>query len=205
MKKAKEVKRKKSSVKKPAVKSTAGKKKTIVKKTVSKNVAAKKKPVAKSATANKKPIVKSATVKKSLRKNVSLKTPNGRTIQTRDEYFEGQKNYRKLGYEKKGLYRKAVVVDSNRKDELAVVKLTTSKKGKSLDYKEGKSKYRPFVLTKDDKGKPIKLGSKFVKNSPKADVSKKEVNKIKKDLFRGKSVKTSKDNRKKVRELKGRR
>lgn len=166
------------------------------KKPAAKPVAVKKKVVSK-----KKPVAKSATGKN---KNVSQKVPNGRTVQTRDEYFEGQKNYRKPGYGKKGVYRKAVVVDSNRKDELAVVKLTTSKKGKTLDYKSGKSKYRPFVITKDDKGKPIKLGKKFVGNSPKADVSKKEVNKIKKDLFRGESKKTSKDNRKRVRELKGR-
>ena len=158
--------------------------------------------VKKKVESKKKPVAKSAPGKKN--KNVSQKVPNGRTVQTRDEYFEGQKDYRKSGYGKKGVYRKAVVVDSNRKDELAVVKLTTSKKGKPLDYKSGKSKYRPFVVTKDDKGKPIKLGKKFVENSPKADVSKKEVNKIKKDLFRGESKKTSKDNRKRVRELKGR-
>ncbi len=64
------------------------------------------------------------------RKNVSQTIPNGRTLQTRDEFFEGKADYRKPGYEDKGHYRKVVVVDSNRKNELAVVKLTTSKKGK---------------------------------------------------------------------------
>ena len=34
----------------------------------------------------------------------------GRTVQTRDEYFERQGDYRKPGYEKKGNYRKAGVV-----------------------------------------------------------------------------------------------
>lgn len=67
------------------------------------------------------------------RKNVSQKIPNGRTLQTRDEHFEGQKNYRKPGYENKGDYRRVVVIDSNRDDELAVIKLTTSKKEHRLN------------------------------------------------------------------------
>ena len=67
-----------------------------------------------------KPAEKKTNSPKSQRKNVSQKIPNGRTLQTRDEFFEGQEKYRKPGYENKGLYRKVVVVDSNRADELAV-------------------------------------------------------------------------------------
>lgn len=137
------------------------------------------------------------------RKNVSQKIPNGRTLQTRDEFFEGQSNYRKPSYENKGLYRKAVVVDSNRKDELAVVKLTTSEKGiKIKEYQNGKSKYRPFVETKDDKGKPIKIGEKFKKNSEKADMPTKELTEIKRTVF--KTSRQADKNRQKVRKIKGR-
>ena len=97
------------------------------------------------------------------------------------------------------MYRKVVVVDSNRADELAVVKLTTSKQGTALpDYQQGKSKYRPFVATKDDENKPIKVGKKFLPNKPQKDVSQKDVNQIKKDSIK------RKDNRNKLRELKGR-
>ena len=168
----------------------------------------KKKPVAsktagkkKSENPQRKPAVKSATknCQKPKRKNVSQKIPNGRTLQTRDEFFEGQEKYRKPGYENKGLYRKVVVVDSTRADELAVVKLTTSKQGTALpDYQQGKSKYRPFVATKDDENKPIKVGKKFLPNKPQKDVSQKDINQIKKDSIK------RKDNRKKLRELKGR-
>ena len=63
-------------------------------------------------------------------------------MQTRDEYFAGQKQYRKPGYANKGNYRKSVVVDSNRNDELAVVKLY-SKSGTELVKTE--SRYKPFV------------------------------------------------------------
>ena len=146
-----------------------------------------------------KPAEKKTNSPKSQRKNVSQKIPNGRTLQTRDEFFEGQEKYRKPGYENKGLYRKVVVVDSNRADELAVVKLTTSKQGTALpDYQQGKSKYRPFVATKDDENKPIKVGKKFLPNKQQKDVSQKDVNQIKKDSIK------RKDNRNKLRELKGR-
>jgi len=101
-------------------------------------------------------------------KNVSKRIPNGRTLQTRDEYFEGAQNYRKEGYEKKGLYRTVVVVDSNRKDDLAVITLTTSNKGVEVPGRK-KSKYRPFVETRDDEGNPIKTGKKFKENKPKKD------------------------------------
>lgn len=135
------------------------------------------------------------------KKNIFNDIPNGRTVQTRDECFEGAKDYRKEGYEKKGKYRKAVVVDSNKNAELALVKLTTSKKAKEIPG-EKKSKYRPYVETKDDEGKPIKLGKKFKENPPKNDLSKKAVTKIKKEVFH--DSRHALKNRKKVREMKGR-
>lgn len=170
--------------------------------------AASKARAPKSKTSMKKPSAKPTAKKgskKSLRsassktKNVSRKIPNGRTLQTRDEYFEGKKNYRKPGYEQKGNYRKVVVVDSNRKDDLAVVKLTTSGKGKSIPG-EKKSKYRPYVETKDDTGKPIRIGSKFVENSPKKDLSFEAVSKIRDDVFQ--KSEGAPENRKKLQKLK---
>ena len=162
----------------------------------------------KSKTSTKKPSAKPTAKKgskKPLRsassktKNVSRKIPNGRTLQTRDEYFEGKKNYRKPGYEQKGNYRKVVVVDSNRKDDLAVVKLTTSGKGKSI-LGEKKSKYRPYVETKDDTGKPIRIGKKFIQNSPQKDLSPQAVSQIREDVFQNSYYALS--NRKKIRQLK---
>ncbi len=173
-------------------KSVAAKKKSRAGKTAS----AKKNPTEQKGAAGKKKTTKRKPAK---RKNVSQKIPNGRTLQTRDEFFFGDTKYRKPGYEGKGLYRIVVVIDSNRKDELAVVKLTTSKKGKNLpDYQKGKSNYRPYVRTKDDENKPIKVGEKFVENRKKKDVSQKDVNTIKKDVVK------IKKNRNDLKRLKGR-
>ena len=67
-------------------------------------------------------------------KNVSKTVKQGLIVHTRDEYFKGAKDYRKPGYEKyAGNYRQAAVVDSNRKDQLALVKLTTSEKAIPLN------------------------------------------------------------------------
>lgn len=134
-------------------------------------------------------------------RNVSQTIPNGRRIQTRDDYLESGENYQKPGYEQKGNYRGAIVVDSNKKNELVIVKLTTSKKGKRVPG-NNKSKYRPYVETKDEKGDPIKLGKKFIPNSPKKDLSKSAVSKIKQEVFRKSG--TAAENRKKVRKMKGR-
>ena len=152
-----------------------------------------------------KPAAATPATGKKARKNVSQTIPNGRTLQTRDEYLEGAENYKKPGKEGAGNYRKLAIVDSNRKGELAVTKLTTSKKGTPLpNYKEGKSKYRPYIETKDDEGNPIKIGRKFIENSPSKDLSTHDVNLIKKHAIKETSRSLSKENRKKLRELKGR-
>lgn len=135
------------------------------------------------------------------KRNISQNIPNGTIVHTRDEYFKGQENYRKPGYESKGNYRKSVVVDSNRYDEIALVKLGTSS-GKELpNYGSGKSKYRSVVLTLDDKGKPIKIGHKFVRKGVSSEMSMRDVNGIKKDLVSGKN---GKSNRNRLREMKKR-
>ena len=81
------------------------------------------------------------------KRNVSKNIRNGTILQTRDEYLHNEGSYRKKGYEKKGNYRKVAVIDSNRNDELAVVKLY-SKGGEEL--KGTKSRYKPFVEALDN-------------------------------------------------------
>ncbi len=139
----------------------------------------------------------------SRKKNISKKIPNGRTFQTKDNYFYGAENYRKPNV--RGHYRRVVVVDSNRKNELAVVKLTTSKKGKSIStYKKGKSRYRPFVFTKDFRNKPIKRNRYFIENNKTNDLGKHEVREIKRMCFKTAPRSLVKENRKVVRNLKNR-
>lgn len=135
------------------------------------------------------------------RKNVSQRVPNGRTIQTRDEFLESGKNYRKPGYENKGYYREVIVIDSNRENELAVVKGST--KGKSIDGLN-KTKFKPFVETKDNDGKPIKIGVKFIENKPQKDLNKHQVNQIKKELFKNSSRTLIRQNKNKVNKIKKR-
>lgn len=130
------------------------------------------------------------------------KTQIGRTVQTRDEYFEGQGDYRKPGYEDKGNYRKGVVV-AQAGGKRAIVKLTKgSPMGKPLTD-EKVSKYKPYVETKDNDGKPITYGKKFRPNRRNKDLSMRDVTQIAIDCFQGNSER-AKENRNKVREMKGR-
>ena len=147
---------------------------------------------------NKSNVEKIKSIKPKKRKNVSQKYRNGLILQTRDEYFEGKGNFRKQGYENKGNYRKAVVVDSNRDNELAVVKLTT-KRGIKLDEK---SRYRPFIETRDNEDKAIKVSNKFIPT--KKTIEKSKVNEIKINSLKhtGKDVESINGN--KLRQLKSR-
>ena len=147
---------------------------------------------------NKSNVEKIKSIKPKKRKNVSQKYRNGLILQTRDEYFEGEGNFRKQGYENKGNYRKAVVVDSNRDNELAVVKLTT-KRGIKLDEK---SRYRPFIETRDNEDKAIKVSNKFIPT--KKTIEKSTVNAIKINSLKhtGKDVESINGN--KLRQLKSR-
>lgn len=123
-------------------------------------------------------------------------------MQTRDEYFEGQRSYRKEGYETKGNYRKAVVI-AQFNDDLALVKLTKgSSKGIPLED-EKVSKYKPYVETLDRNGEPIRYSGKFIPNKPSKALSKKDTAKIAIDCFKG-DGELQKENKNKVRKMKGR-
>ena len=133
-------------------------------------------------------------------KNVSKTVKQGLIVHTRDEYFRGAKDYRKPGYEKStGNYRQAAVVDSNRKDQLALVKLTTSEKAIPLNEKGG---FRAYILTQDENGRPIKVSGKFIPDSKGKKLPKEQVNKIKKESLS--DPKTGKENKRRLRRLKGR-
>ena len=141
------------------------------------------------------------------KKNKSTKSQDGTTFQTRDEFFEGAGTYRKPGYEKKGFYRKVVQVDSNSNNELAVVKLhgKSGKYGKNLpQYRDGKSHFDNYIETKDHHGQPIKEGKHFRRNSVQKNVSKHDVTEIKKSALKGVGKIMRKINRRKLRDLKGR-
>ncbi len=126
----------------------------------------------------------------------------GRTVQTRDEYFEGQGDYRKPGYEKKGNYRKAVVVAQHGKD-LALVK-TTKGSPRGIPLRDEKvSKYRPYVQTKDDEGNPIRYNRKFIPNSEEKSMTMRDIVQIAIDCFTGDTPRAQ-NNRNKVRKMKGR-
>jgi hypothetical protein len=133
-------------------------------------------------------------------RNVSKKIPRGQVVKTRDDYFYGSKGYVKIGKDGKpaeGNYRPAVVADTNDLDEMGLIKRTRSKDGKPVG---NDSKYKPFIETLDDEGKPIKAGKKFVLTSKRVPV--KTVYSIMTDCLT--DEKTSNEVLKRLRRLKSR-
>lgn len=126
---------------------------------------------------------------------------SGSILQTRDEYFYGQSGYRKKGYENKGNYRKSVVLDKNKDNELAVVKLTTKGRFPLPNYDNGKSSYNAKIETLDDEGKSIKVGKKFIPASKSKDMPQKYVREIKNRCLYGHTP-YKQENHRKLKELK---
>lgn len=148
-------------------------------------------------------MVKKKNTKKS-DKNVSKRYPNGRTIKTQDKYLPTDK---KGNSAKPKTKRRVVVVDSNRYDELAVVRLTTQNQPNTTElrtYKKGNGKttyFKHFVEIMDDEGNPIKIdGKKFIENPWTWDLSADEIEYVRRGLFEGK--RQSDDNKKKIAALK---
>ena len=82
--------------------------------------------------------------------------------------------------------RPVAVIERNKRNELAVVSLS-SRDGKHRtrlkNYQDGKSFFKHFVETQDNEGKPIKIGKKFRENHPRNDISRRDVNRIRKKVF----------------------
>ena len=144
----------------------------------------------------------------SKQKNISKKVPIGRTLQTRDEYLgsgKGKKNIKPDHPNPNDLYRRVGVVDSNNQNELAIMKLGTKGRHSLENYLAGKSKYNAYIEIADDKGNRIKIdGVKFVENSRKRDISKKDVAEMKKNALKSKetSARLRKENKQKLHKLK---
>ena len=110
------------------------------------------------------------------------RVPNGRTLKTADEFLPKEKGKVKQLKDK----RWVVVVDSNSKNELAVVRLTDENQPNSTPlptYKKGNKRdtyFKHFVEVEDDKGNPIiatKAG-KFQENPKNYDLTEKELKKV---------------------------
>ena len=116
-------------------------------------------------------------------KNKSNKIKEGAVLRTRDEFLLGGKDTKTNHPNKRDLYRAAVVTETNKNDELGIVKLTT-KDGRKLS---GKTNYRPFIHIFDDEGRYIKSGAKFVVQKNQK-FSKHHVAEIKKSLYKDNST-----------------
>lgn len=120
----------------------------------------------------------------SRRKNVSANIPNGTIIQTRDAHLHQTSASRDNPYSDphhpnpNDYYRTTIVVDSNKDDELALVKKTTH------GGKSPRGTYSDYVEVLDSNNNPIKIGEHFKVKRRQQRISKSEVSKIRKKVFK---------------------
>ena len=133
---------------------------------------------------------------KSRDNNVSSKVKIGTVIMTRDEYFLDNNNYVKSEYANKPniLYREAIAVDTNKQNELLLVKVQSGGKFTVINKLGQKEKYNPHFKRLDNEGKPITLNEKFKRGNPKYDVDEKIANKMKQKAIKNKNINIRKVN-----------
>ena len=138
-------------------------------------------------------------------KNVSKHIKNGTMVMTRDEFFLDNNNYRKPQYINNNvLYRDAFVIETNKNDELILVKVQSGGKLTVINKIGQKEKYNAHLKRLDNEGKPIKLGDKFKRGNPKYDISEKEANIIKINPINHPNKNSRYKNKIELRKLKGR-
>ena len=123
--------------------------------------------------------------------NKKKAVPTGRTLTTRDNYLGKEQKSKKK--------RPLVVIETNKRNELAVVPMS-SRQGKHRTllkaYQDGKSYFKHFVEIEDNEGNPIKVGKKFKENPLRQDLSQRDVLKIRDKVFNHSSP--APENRKKI-------
>lgn len=142
---------------------------------------------------------------KRLSKNVSQTIRNGTVIKTRDEFLEDNNGYIKPSHRNdKVLYREFITLETNKKGEIVGVKIQSGGKESVFNLSNQLEKFNLILKSKDNKGNPIRLGENFKRVKNKYWISEKDANRIKKDAINHPNRKIRKQNREKLRELKGR-
>ena len=127
------------------------------------------------------------------RKNVSQTIPNGTFIITNDKYFSDTDG-------KSNKIRMATTVDSNRDNEIALVKYTKSNRhGRAFSNTKGFKRHGDKIFSADENGQAIKIdGVKFIKGSSRRNISTKQANEIKKrnlkqSMYKNENIKALRD------------
>ena len=112
-------------------------------------------------------------------KNKNKYVPRGRTFTTYDNFLGRSKT-------KSNKKRPIVAIDSNEYGEIVAVPLSSRKganRTRLRSYQQGNSYYKHYVEIEDDEGRPIKANNKFKANHKNMDISKKDVESIRKTVF----------------------
>lgn len=110
-------------------------------------------------------------------KNKSRIYKDGMRVQTRDNFFYGSDYFDHRHPNERDLYRKTYIVDSNRNDELVLVKSTThqNRTTPTIDSR--------YIYYKDNNGNPIKIDGIKFKLIRRQSLNKLDTINLKKNVF----------------------
>lgn len=92
--------------------------------------------------------------------NISDSILPGSIVRTRDEFFLN--GVPKPNHINDNLYyREAIVMETNKNDNLGLVTVTSKGKHNIPNFRNGKEKFSAYLCVSDNDGRFIKLGSKF--------------------------------------------
>ena len=129
-------------------------------------------------------------------KNVSKNIRNGTLVTFKDSYLEKGRNTKSKGKD----IRVGAVIDSNRFDEIAVLKQQHSLNA----IVSGKRTFNPNIKTKKYKGQPLKVDGKNIRIKTDARISSKTANELKRKSLKEFPKNIRKPNKRRLKELKGR-
>lgn len=129
-------------------------------------------------------------------KNISRTIKNGTLVQVRDSYLEHGKNTKGRNQD----YRVATVIDSNRNDEIGIVKRQHATNAIEINGEF----YNPNIKTKNKDNKPLKIDHQHVRIIRTRSYTERDANEIKRKALKEQSKNVRKPNKKRLRELKGR-
>lgn len=128
-------------------------------------------------------------------KNVSQKVKNGTFVTISDHELEHGKNTKSHNDT-----RIAVVIDTNRQDHLAILKRQHCKNG----IWNGSDCFNPNIKTKNNQNNPLKIDQKHIRIVKGKVYSPNQANELKRKALKEQPKNVRKPNRRRLKELKGR-
>lgn len=135
-------------------------------------------------------------------KNKKVPLNKGDAVRTRDNYLEKSNGYVKPTYlNDDKLYRQMFALEIARDGSFIGVKVQSGGKNSVVNKSKQLEKYNAILMSRDNMGKNIRLGNKFVRDKKKYGITETDANKILENALKYPNKNIRKENVKKLKEF----